>query len=83
MSENKITSKNKTKINVPKNSIIETGESSNLMFVDAKDAFFLRSNTILKIKHHKNKKRIVGFEVIKGGVLSVFSKKKYTIFTFF
>ena len=51
------------------------------MFVDAKDAFLLRSNTILKIKHHKNKKRIVGFEVIKGGVLSVFSKKKRKIRT--
>ena len=51
------------------------------MFVDAKDAFLLRSNTILKLKHHKNKKRIVGFEVIKGGVLSVFSKKKRKIRT--
>ena len=51
------------------------------MFVDAKDAFLLRSNTILKIKNHKNNKRIVGFEVIKGGVLSVFSKKKRKIRT--
>ena len=51
------------------------------MFVDAKDAFLLRSNTILKIKHHKNKNRIIGFEVIKGGVLSVFSKKKRKIRT--
>ena len=78
---NQNVTKNKKKIKVPKNSIIETGELSSLMFVDAKDAFLLRSNTILKIKHHKNKKRIVGFEVIKGGVLSVFSKKKRKIRT--
>ena len=51
------------------------------MFVDAKDAFLLRSNTILKIEHHKNKKRIIGFEVLKGGVLSVFSRKKRKIRT--
>ena len=46
------------------------------MFVDAKDAFLLRSETKIKLEHHRSKKRIVGFEIIKGGVLSVFSKKK-------
>ena len=46
------------------------------MFVDAKDAFLLRSETKIKLEHHRNKKRIVGFEIIKGGLLSVFSKKK-------
>ena len=51
------------------------------MFVDAKDAFLLRSDTKIKIQHHRNKKRIIGFEVIKGGVLSVFSKKKRKIRT--
>ena len=35
------------------------------MFVDAKDAFLLRSDTKIKIQHHRNKKRIIGFEVIK------------------
>ena len=75
-----IITKNNSK-KIPKNSIIKTGDSSNLMFVDAKDAFLLRSNTILKIEHHKNKKRIIGFEVLKGGVLSVFSRKKRKIRT--
>ena len=51
------------------------------MFVDAKDAFLLRSDTTIKIQHHRNKKRIIGFEVIKGSVLSVFSKQKRKIRT--
>ena len=51
------------------------------MFVDAKDAFLLRSETKIKLEHHRSKKRIVGFEIIKGGVLSVFSKKKRKIRT--
>ena len=51
------------------------------MFVDAKDAFLLRSETKIKLEHHRSKKRIVGFKIIKGGVLSVFSKKKRKIRT--
>ena len=59
---NQNVTKNKKKIKVPKNSLIKTGESSDLMFVDAKDAFLLRSNTILKIKSNrrfeKNNKKL-------------------------
>ena len=67
--------------NIPIDSILKTGPSSSLLFVIDKDAFLLRENTTIKLNHHKNKKRLLGFEISNGGILSVFSKKERRIRT--
>ena len=67
--------------NIPIDSILKTGPSSSLLFVIDKDAFLLRENTSIKLNHHKNKKRLVGFEINNGGILSVFSKNERKIRT--
>jgi len=76
-----INEKNIINKNIPIDSILKTGPSSSLLFVIDKDAFLLRENTTIKLTHHKNKKRLIGFEINNGGILSVFSKKERTIRT--
>ena len=68
---------------VPSKKIIKEGIKKingdvyiNKNLLNPKDAFLLRENTTIKLNHHKKKKRIVGFEIYNGGILSVFSKKE-------
>jgi hypothetical protein len=55
------------------NSIIETGENSNVIFVVGKDAFILRDNGKLEIKGGPI---ISGLRLITGKLLSVFGERK-------
>ena len=70
--KNLLNQKNDLNQKIPINSIIKTGSLSSFLFVIDKDAFLLRENTTIKLNHHKKKKRIVGFELYNGGILSVF-----------
>ena len=74
--KNLLNQKNDLNQKIPINSIIKTGSLSSFLFVIDKDAFLLRENTTIKLNHHKKKKRIVGFEIYNGGILSVFSNKE-------
>ena len=76
INKNLLNPKNDLNQKIPINSIIKTGSLSSFLFVIDKDAFLLRENTTIKLNHHKKKKRIVGFEIYNGGILSVFSNKE-------